>query len=131
MSHQMRSARGFRKDLGFYCDSKAEANVARILKHLRIEFQPYTMSKRKINIEDLGYKDENDGRTLKEMRPDFYLPKEDTYVEVKRSWDSVTSNDRKRLAGALIKGIKIVEICGVTYEILERAFNEKISEWEE
>jgi hypothetical protein len=64
------------------------------------------------------------------MRPDFYLPKEKTFVEVKGGWSSVTSNDRKKLAGALLKGIKIVEICGITYEILEKEFKSKIREWE-
>jgi hypothetical protein len=126
----MRSQRGFREDLGFHCDSKVEANFARILKYLGKDFQPYGVSRKKISIQDLGYKDENDGHILREMRPDFYLPKEKTFVEVKGGWSSVTSNDRKKLAGALLKGIKIVEICGITYEILEKEFKSKIREWE-
>lgn len=126
----MKSKRGFRKDLGFHCDSKAEANVARILKYLGIEFQPYVKSKRKIYIGDLGFKDEIDGHALKEIRPDFYLPKEEAYLEVKGTWKSFTSNDRKRLIGALMKGAKIIEICGSVYEMLEKAYKEKIQRWE-
>lgn len=130
MSHKMRSKRGFRKDLGFHCDSKVEANFARILKYLGKDFQPYSESKMKIPIQDLGFRDENDNHILREMRPDFYLPREKTYVEVKGGWGSFTSNDRKKLAGVLLKGIRIVEICGITYEILEREFKSKIREWE-
>jgi len=127
----MKSRKGFRKDLGFNCDSKAEANVARILKHLNIEFQPYSKSKKRIYIGDKGFRDRNDKHLLKEMRPDFYLPKENTYIEVKGGWGSFTPNDRYRLIGTLMKeDVRIVEICGVIYGILEKAFKKEIPEWE-
>jgi hypothetical protein len=61
---------------------------------------PVHACKRNIYIGDLGFKDENDGHILKEMCPDFYLPKGDTYIEVKGNWGSFTSNDRKRFIGA-------------------------------
>lgn len=123
-----------REDLGFYCGSKHEANVARVLKYLGIKFEPYQNSKKNIDIEEMAGKlelrNEDNDRPLKEMQPDFYVPKEDTYIEVKGGWDSFTSNDRKRLAAALLLDKRIVEICGITYTILEKAFKDKIPEWE-
>lgn len=130
----MNSKRRPREDLGFHCDSAHEANVARILKYLGIEFKPYKNSKKNIDIEEMAGKlklrNEDNDRPLKEMQPDFYVPKEDTYIEVKGGWGSFTSNDRKKLAAALLMNKKIVEICGITYTILERAFKDKIPEWE-
>ena len=64
------------------------------------------------------------------MEPDFYLPETDVFIEVKpRGMDR---NDRMRVAAALLKGegIKLEVIGPVTYKILEKAFKDKIPNWE-
>ena len=63
---------GFREDLGHYVRSSWEANIARILKFLDLEYkyEPKLFSIR-------------DGSVSKFYRPDFYIPIIDVYVEVK------------------------------------------------
>ena len=80
-------------------------------------------------MEHLGLKNSH-GNNICWIEPDFYLPTEDCFIEVKRGWGSFTENDRLKLIGALKKGVKIIEIIGPMYEILEKAFKDKI-EWEE
>lgn len=128
ISSAMRSKRGFREDLGFCCDSKAEANVARVLKCLNIEFEPWEVHQKKINLEHLEMKNSK-GDPICWMEPDFYLPNDDCFIEVKRGWSSFTENDRLRLIGALKEGKKIIEIVGPLYTILEKAFKDKVK-WE-
>ena len=124
----MGSKRGFREDLGFSCDSNAKANVARVLKYLNIEFEPYSVHKRKIQLKHPGLKNSK-GDPICWMEPDFYLPKDDCFIEVKRGWSSFAENDRLRLIGALKEGVKIIEVVGPMYTILEKTFKDKV-EWE-
>jgi len=124
----MRSNRGVREDLGFHCDSKAEANVTRVLEYLNIEFEPYSVHKKKIRLEHLALKNSK-GESICWMEPDFYLPKDDCFIEVKGGWSSFTENDRLRLIGALKEGKKIIEVVGPIYKILEKAFKDKVK-WE-
>ena len=64
---------GFRKDLGHYVRSNWEADFARILilNNLAYDYEPRTFALRRANGEILHY------------TPDFYVPSEDMYYEVK------------------------------------------------
>jgi len=111
-----------------------EANVARVLRLLGIEYE----RGHRIKIEELAHKYEfrhtEKGHYLKEIRPDFYIAKleniTDTHIEVKPA--GMTFNDRMRIASALLKPerIKFELIMPVTYKVLEKAFKDKIPEWE-
>ena len=60
---------GFREDLGHSVRSSWEANFARILKYLKLD---YVYEKQTFSL--------NSGKTY---TPDFYIPKKDTFYEVK------------------------------------------------
>ena len=122
----------FRQDLGEEFDSKQEANIARIFRLLGIKYE--RKHGRKIEFEEIAQRHEfrhtETGRFIKWMEPDFYLPETDVFIEVKpRGMDR---NDRMRIAAALLKGegIKLEVIGPVTYKILEKAFKDKIPNWE-
>ena len=66
---------GYREDIGIYVRSTWEANFARILNHLGIEWQ-YEPETFVVLV---------DGRELS-YTPDFYLPASDHWVEVKGRW---------------------------------------------
>ena len=107
-----------------------EANVARVLRLLGIKYE----KGHRIKIGELARKYEfrhtEKGHYLKEIRPDFYIPRFDTYIEVKPA--GMTRNDRMRIVAAFLKleGIKLELIMPVTYKILEKAFKPRIPEWE-
>ena len=65
-------AGGIRKDLGHYVRSKWEANVARVLIY---ENEPYEFEKHQFKLDDGSV-----------YIPDFYLPYQDFYIEVKGYW---------------------------------------------
>ena len=128
---QLSGRSGKRPDLNDeYYRSLGEANIARILRYLDIEYEIH----RGINIKDVAEKHNlrkrETGRLLQEVRPDFYLPEYDTYIEVKPS--GMDQNDRQRLAAVLLHRDepRIEVIMPQTYRILEKAFREKIPEWE-
>lgn len=78
---------GRRKDLGdIFFRSKAEANYARYLNFLRIKWQyePKTFDFAKIRRGCVSYK------------PDFYLPEEDRWIEVKGWFDAKSKTKLKR-----------------------------------
>ncbi len=85
--NQIRYKGGKRKDLNnIYMRSKVEANYARYLKFLKIEFQhePRTFLFLGIRRGNVSY------------MPDFYLPKEDRWVEVKGWFDPSSKTKLKR-----------------------------------
>lgn len=104
--------------------------MARVLRLLGIKYE----KGHRIKIGELARKYEfrhtEKGHYLKEIRPDFYIPRFDTYIEVKPA--GMTRNDRMRIVAAFLKleGIKLELIMPVTYKILEKAFKPRIPEWE-
>lgn len=126
-----RGRKKYRPDLDEIFDSAGEANIARVLRLLGIKYE----RGHRIKIDELAHKYEfrhtEKGHYLKEIRPDFYIPKFDTYIEVKPA--GMTFNDRMRIAAAFLKleRIKLELIMPVTYKILEKAFKTKVGrEWE-
>lgn len=78
---------GKREDLdNIYFRSSTESNYARYLKFLKIEFlhEPRTFYFPKIKRGNISY------------MPDFYLPKEDRWVEVKGYFDPPSKTKLKR-----------------------------------
>ena len=62
---------GFREDIGHYVRSTWEANFARILNFLD---EPYEYEKHGFSL------------SIKSYLPDFYLPKQNLYIEIKGYW---------------------------------------------
>jgi hypothetical protein len=90
MSYGFRKQRvaygGVRKDIGFYVRSKWEANLVRYYRFTKTEFvyEPK-------EFEFVGLK-----RGNRFYKPDFYLPKEDRYVEIKGYLDATSITKLKR-----------------------------------
>ncbi len=85
--NQVRYKGGKREDLdNVYMRSAVEANYARYLKFLKVEFQhePRKFFFEKIRQGNVSY------------TPDFYLPKEDRWIEVKGYFDSSSKTKLKR-----------------------------------
>ena len=100
MSHVSGKA-GRRPDLdNEYYHSKGEANVARILRHLEIKYEREPSIDIQKIAEKYDFRKTETGRFLKQVRPDFYLPDFETYLEVKPA--GMDWNDRKRIASVLL-----------------------------
>ncbi len=71
---------GYREDLGHYVRSSWEADMARVFRHLEIEYQyePQTFELSKEQNITITY------------TPDFYVPEQDTFYEVKGWMDKVS-----------------------------------------
>lgn len=114
-----RGKAGIREDLGIYVRSTWEANFARVLKYMNVEFQfePQIFWLTLPNGRELSY------------TPDFYLPKEDKYIEVKGYWmdDAKMKYDLFR---AQYPHIKIDVVDSEKYKAYENRFKNQIEEWE-
>lgn len=75
---------GFREDLGIYTRSKMEANILRYYKFIKVKYiyEPREFEFFKIKRGSRFYK------------PDFYLPEQDKFIEIK-GW--LHSGDRTKL----------------------------------
>lgn len=104
---------GFRTDLGHFVRSTWEANFARILNYLGIEYQ-YEPRRFDIN-----------GITT--YTPDFYIPSLDLWIEIK-GWD-VNLSKLKRKAVRKLYGIKLFILKDTLYDKLKRMYHAKI-QWE-
>ena len=105
---------GFRNDIGINVRSSWEANFARYLTFIgkKWEYEP-----RRLKL--------NSGKTY---LPDFYLPDEDVYYEIKGFW-----NDRSReKVSDAVKDLKItlVVIEQEQYDNIKREFSHLIPNWE-
>ena len=83
LSQPLYKGGGFRKDLGIYVRSCWEANVARILTHMERKWQ-YESETFIITADD----------KIITYTPDFYLPIENKFVEVKGFWHSKAEYDK-------------------------------------
>ena len=110
--------------------SKGEANVARILRHLEIKYEREPSIDIQKIAEKYDFRKTETGRLLKQVRPDFYLPDFETYLEVKPA--GMDWNDRKRIASVLLhkEQPRLELIMPVTLKLLEQAFRDKIPNWE-
>ncbi|MDP3900762.1 MAG: hypothetical protein Q8Q38_00235 [bacterium] len=111
-----RGKAGIRKDISdtLYFYSRWEANVARLFSYLGIRwvFQPKTF--------DIG---------SQMYTPDFYLPEEDTYIEVKNfMWKYSKERDEK--FRTLYPTLKLKLILKDEYLELERKYSAFIVSWE-
>jgi len=110
-----RAKAGIREDLGaFYFYSRWEANFARILNFLKIEweFQPKTF----------------DLKTQK-YTPDFYLPKYNLFVEIK-NFLSEFSKERDSKFREIYPNNNLFLLLKPDYLELQDIFSPQISEWE-
>lgn len=111
-----RAKAGVRGDVSptIYFFSRWEANYARLLNYLGVKWihQPKTFQ-------------------LKSQRytPDFYLPKLDTYIEVK-NYLSDYSKNRDRQFREMYPELKLVLILKEEYLALQKEYAPKIKEWE-
>jgi len=108
---------GYREDLEKYFRSSWEANFARCLNYLGIQWL-YELSVFVLEIA---------GRETT-YRPDFYLPKMKLYVEIKGYW--VTDLSKKKFESfAESHPILLIEL--EEYQILTEKFAHKIKNWED
>lgn len=110
-----RAKAGIRSDLGnYYFFSRWEANYARILNFQGKKwiFQPKTF-----RLKNQNY------------TPDFYLPKEDVYVEIK-NFLSEYSAKRDREFRELYPDLKLKLILKKDYLALQKRFASKLKTWE-
>lgn len=111
-----RGVGGFRPDLGHYCRSMWEANIARILKIKGIEYE--------FEKEAIPFYDEN-GDLIDSYLPDFYLTKSKTYLEVKGQMDDV-SKKKLDLLKEHHPEVKVFLIDDVVYSKMINSFKNKL-----
>lgn len=109
-----RGISGIRKDLGKFYRSKYEANFARILNYLKIEYD-YEICR--FIFDDCSY------------LPDFYLPYFDIWVECK----GYLTQDARHKLDKIYKNypeenVKIID--GEVYKILTKLYKDSITGWE-
>ncbi len=110
-----RAKAGIRSDLGdIYFYSRWEANFARLLNSLSIQwnFQPRTFDL--IN---------------QKYTPDFYLPNQDIYVEIKNFLSDFSYQRDKRFR-ELYPDINLYLLLKEDYLTLQEQFSDKIENWE-
>lgn len=111
-----RGKAGIRKDISvsIYFYSRWEANIARLFNLLNIEWQHQP------RIFDLGNQ---------KYTPDFYLPEQNTYLEIKNFWWSY-SIERDRKFRKIYPDIRLDVILKNDYQIIEKEYAELIPNWE-
>jgi len=112
---------GFRKDLNQYFRSAWEANVARTLNHLHIEW--------KYEYKRFDFNEENEG--VLSYQPDFYLPQYDKWIEVK-GWMDKKSKQRLKLFEKYYpkEYLKLILIDEYLYKKIEKEYSGNIDLWE-
>ena len=112
------SAAGFRKDLGHYVRSSWEADFARVLKYLGINYQyeprRFTLSRA-------------DGATLT-YAPDFFVPESRCFYEVK-GWMDDKSAEKIRLFREQYRGETLLVIDKTQFAELQMRYRDLV-EWE-
>ena len=105
----------YRKDLGHNCRSTWEANFARVLNYLGIQ---YEYEYKRFITPNGSY------------CPDFYLPDSNTYIEIK-GWEENLKQKYKRIFIRKKYSVRVRLIREKTYTKLKRRFRSEIKEWEE
>ena len=104
---------GYRKDLGHLVRSTWEANFARILNYLGIEYKYEPIC---FDLDITNY------------TPDFYLPDKDMYIEIKGRDTKEVKN--KRIMVRQRYGIKIKVIKWKRYNYFQNKYSKLILNWE-
>ena len=112
---------GFRKDLNHYFRSAWEANIARILDYLHIEWK-YEYKRFHFNQET---------EKILSYQPDFYLPQYDKWIEVK-GWMDNTSKKRLELFNIYypLESTRLILINEDIYKSLKTQYSLLIENWE-
>lgn len=97
---------GYRNDLGFYCRSSWEANFARLLTYLGIEYQYEPI---RFCLGHITY------------TPDFYLPKFDLYIEI-TGFRRTEKEEKLEGMSLVYPEVKILEIEKNDYKQLVSCF---------
>jgi len=112
---------GFREDLGHYCKNAWVANYARVLKHLKID---YDFKCKKFELRQNGI-------IKYYYTPDLYIPSLNEYVEIRRNttkrFDKIIKMF-KRIVPTEAKKLTIVD--KDMYSDLLKKFKDEIDEWE-
>lgn len=112
---------GFRQDIGQYFRSRWEANIARLLSFLDVEWE----------YESKRFDFENEDCDVLSYQPDFYLPQYDKWIEVK-GWMDNKSKKRLELFRTYYpeESSKLILIGETEYSLLEKQYLETIDNWE-
>lgn len=116
VKHRKYRNAGFREDIGVYVRSGWEANYIRVLNFLNIkwEYEP-KIFKFEINNKTTTY------------RPDFYLPNENLWIEVKGFWYDALSK-LKYEEFSKIYNIKLIN--SEKYKQMALKYQDKLPNWE-
>lgn len=115
-AHPHESKSGYREDLKEYFRSTWEANFARILK-FENEYYEY---------EKYSFFLEKGSRYI----PDFYLPQEDVFVEIKGYWNERGKNKVLRFKKQYPDKLLII-VGEKTYDYLKNSYQKIILNWED
>lgn len=110
---------GMREDLGHSVRSTWEANFARVLKHMGVDYvyEPKVFWLTQENGEKLSY------------LPDFYLPKTNEYIEIKGYWREISLLKFNLFKEQYLE-IKIKVVDAKEYKVYENRYKDKIKNWE-
>lgn len=112
---------GIREDLNQYFRSAWEANIARVLNYLDVEWK----------YEYKRFNFENEFEGILSYQPDFYLPKYDKWIEVK-GWMDEKSKIRLTLFKKYypIESSNLFLIDEKEYKNIEKQYSNLINNWE-
>ena len=112
---------GIRQDLNQYFRSSWEANIARILNHLNIEW--------KYEYKRFNFSKEKEG--ILSYQPDFYLPKYNKWIEVK-GWMDEKSKIRLELFKKYYptESLNLILINEEIYLLLNKQYSKIVENWE-
>lgn len=111
---------GYREDLNHFFRSSWEANVARILNYLKIEWI--------YEFKRFYFENGDDG--VMSYLPDFYLPQFDVWIEVKGWMDDMSKTRLKKFKDEYPEeSEKLMLICEKQYYALQRKYN-SLNHWE-
>lgn len=112
---------GIRQDLNQYFRSSWEANIARILNYLNIEW--------KYEYKRFNFSEEKEG--VLSYQPDFYLPKYNKWIEVK-GWMDEKSKLRLKLFKKYYptESLNLILINEEIYLLLNKQYSKIVENWE-
>jgi len=111
---------GYREDLGYYVRSSWEANFARLLMFLGVDFE--------YEPKRFVMKDE-EGRVVATYLPDFFLTDLNRYVELKGRWDDF-AREKVELFRRIYPSVILDVVESADYRRLESKFSGLIPNWE-
>jgi hypothetical protein len=106
-------------DKKVYFRSRWEANIARYLTHKGIEWE----------FEKDTFWFDNIKRGVRSYTPDFFLPNDGKYIEIKGWWDAKSKTKQKRMK-KYHPDIIVEYWDGKIYNEIEKEFKDLIPEWE-